>query len=109
MSRIELGTATALVGAGVFSIHAVYVQHAGDLSGMREAHAGSVDHAQKLADADMLAGGLTLLAGGAVSLATGKVYPLILAAVAFFLVAGYYHATLAGTPVPAPTEGDGEA
>lgn len=99
MNRLEIGAATALVGAGIFQIHDAYTQHAGPLCEVRNAAVGSKETLQKLVDADVLSGGIALLAGGGLALATGKVYPLVLAVVAFGLVAWYYHAALNSHPV----------
>lgn len=99
MNRLEIGAATALVGAGIFQIHDAYVKHAGPLTNVRNAPQGSAETLQRLVDADVLAGGITLLAGGGLAIATGKWYPLALAAIAFGLVAYYYHAALSAHPV----------
>lgn len=94
MNRLEIGAATAIVGAGVYQIHDCYTKHAGSLHDVRQSAPGSLAASQKLMDADCLTGGLTLLAGGALSIATGRVYPVLLAGLAFGLVAWYYHAAL---------------
>jgi len=108
MNRLEIGAATALVGAGVYQIHDCYVKHAGPLNDVRNAPIGSLATKQRLLDADCLAGGLTLLAGGAISIATGKPYPMLIAVLAFSLVAWYYHAASNSHPVTdAPIE-DGD-
>lgn len=104
MNRLELSTGTALIGAGVFTIHGIYTQHAGPLADVRNDSPSTVAAAQRLRDADMLAGGMTLLAGGALSIATGRWYPLGLAVLAFVIVASYYHATLRG-PSAEPIQG----
>lgn len=107
MKTLELSTGTALIGAGVFTIHGIYTQHAGPLTDVRNDSPSPVDAAQRLRDADALAGGMTLLAGGALAIATGRLYPLGLALIAFVLVAGYYHATLRG-PSPQTTTQEGD-
>lgn len=110
MNRLEIGAATALVGAGVYQIHDCYTKHAGPLTDVRNAATDSYETAQRLLDADTLTGGLTLLAGGALALATGKVTPMVLALLAFGLVAYYYHAALRSVPVrDADYSQDGEA
>lgn len=106
--KLDIGPGTALVGAGIFSIHEIYTKHAGSLSSMRNAPSDSGESLQKLVDADCLAGGLTLLAGGALALATHEAYPLILAAIAFVFIAFYYHATLRANPVRDTTTMEGE-
>jgi len=107
VGKLEIGTGVALVGAGVFTIHDVYTKHAGNLHDIRTASPNNLDAAQRLIDADFLAGGLTVLAGGALAVATGKVYPLALALVAFSLVAVYYHMTLVSPTVGQRGNGDG--
>lgn len=94
MARLEISTGVALVGAGVFTIHDVYTKHAGNLHDVRTSAPNNLDAAQRLIDADFLAGGLTLLAGGTLAIATGKAYPLLLALLAFSIVAVYYHMAL---------------
>jgi hypothetical protein len=109
MNKVELGTGTALIGAGVFTIHGIYTQHAGPLSDVRNDHPSSVEAAQRLRDADWLAGGLTLLAGGALAVVTRRWYPLGLAVIAFAFVSLYYHRTLLAPAVATDTqEGDTE-
>jgi len=108
MNRLEIGAATALVGVGIFQIHDCYIKHAGPLNDVRNAPIGSLATKQKLLDADCLAGGLTLLAGGALAIATGKVSPLILAVFAFSLVAWYYHAACNSHPVTDTYSEDGD-
>lgn len=105
VARLEISTGVALVGAGVFTIHDVYTKHAGNLHDVRTSTPNNVDAAQRLIDADFLAGGLTLLAGGTLAIATGKVYPLVLAFIAFSIVAVYYHMALVA---PGGQEGNGD-
>lgn len=104
MNRLEIGAATALVGAGLYQIHDCYTKHAGALSDVRQADPMSGETLQRLRDADALTGGLTLLAGGAIALATGKVYPLVLAVGAYLFVASYYHMSFTALPVKDSSE-----
>lgn len=99
MNRLEISAATALIGAGVYQIHECYIKHAGALSDVRNADADSRETLQRLVDADCLTAGLTLLAGGGLSLATGKVYPVFVALLAFGFVSYYYHSALAAPAV----------
>jgi hypothetical protein len=111
VNRLEIGAATALVGAGVYQIHDAYLKHAGPLNDVRNSVQGSAETLQRLVDADTLTGGLTLLAGGALSIATGSWYPVALGLLAFGLVAWYYHAALAAPAVRDASTGredDGE-
>lgn len=101
-SRLEVGAATALVGAACLQIHNIYTQHAGALSDVRQASGSDSQEWQHIRDADVLAGNFTLLIGGSVSLAIGKWYPLGLAVLAFGAVSGYYHKALA-QPAVMPT------
>src|SRR5882724_8552357 len=99
---LEVGAATALVGVGIFQIHGMYTQHAGSLHDVRQSSSQDADAHQCLRDADILAGGMTLLAGGALSLAIHQAYPLVIAGVAYGLVATYYHVALQQPEVTAP-------
>jgi hypothetical protein len=92
--NLEMGAAIGLVGIGVFQIHDIYAQHAGSLDAMRHAVPTDIDSVMKLQDADILVGAITLMVGGSVSLATGRVYPLGLAVAAYLLIAAYYHSAL---------------
>jgi hypothetical protein len=92
--NLEMGSAIALVGAGIFQIHDVYTQHAGSLADIRQSSNHDLLAVTKLQDADVLVGAITLVVGGSISLATGKVYPLALAVLGYALIAAYYHSAL---------------
>jgi hypothetical protein len=94
LRTLEIGAATALVGVGIFQIHNLYTEHAGSLHDMRQASSDDVNAQQQLRDADCLGGAMTLLAGGALSLAVHKWYPLAIAGAAYLIVCGYYHVSL---------------
>lgn len=98
LRTLEVGAATALVGVGIFQIHGLYVEHAGSLNDMRENTGSDVEAQQRLRDADILAGSMTLLAGGALSLAVNKWYPFAIAGIAYGIVSIYYHACLVQPP-----------
>jgi hypothetical protein len=97
MDKVEIGASTALVGAGIFSIHSHYKDNAGPLSETR--NGGGPESKQKVMDADILTGGLTLLVGGTLSYFTKSPAPLVLAALGFILISGYYHTALNGPAV----------
>jgi hypothetical protein len=92
--NLSMDAAIGLVGIGVFQIHDIYSQHAGSLDEMRHASPSDLSHVMKLQDADILVGAITLIVGGSLSLASGKVFPLGLAVGAYFLIAAYYHSAL---------------
>jgi hypothetical protein len=92
--RLEVGAAVGLVGVVIFQVHDVYTKHAGPLDDMRQASGGDLSSQQQLRDADVLAGNMTMLAGGALSIAVRSWYPLALAAVSFGIVSLYYHKAL---------------
>lgn len=98
-TKLEIGAAVGLVGAGVFQLHSAYAQHAGSLPSVRSADPNDAGTAQRLMDADVLVGGMTLIVGGAISLATRQVYPLILALLGYSLTAWYYHTALRGPSI----------
>ena len=89
--NIEMGTAIALVGAGIFQIHDAYSGHAGKLNDVRNATPGDNSTRLRLQDADVLVGAIALVVGGSLTLASAKVYPLFLAVLGFALVSSYYH------------------
>lgn len=99
MRSLEVGAATGLVAVGIFQIHDLYTRHAGDLHDMRTSSGTDAEAQQQLRDADVLAGSMTLLAGGALSLAVRKWYPLAIAGIAYGVVSIYYHAALQQPPV----------
>jgi hypothetical protein len=103
MERLEMGAAIAVVGAGIFQIHDMYTKHAGPLDDVRAALPGDAGVSAQLTDADVLVGSTALIVGGAITLATGKIAPLILSIVGYLLVAGYYHAAFSNIPAT-PTE-----
>lgn len=94
MRNLQVGAATGLVAVGIFQIHGLYTEHAGSLHDMRCASGSDAEAQQQLRDADVLAGSMTLLAGGALSLAVRKWYPLAIAGIAYGVVSVYYHAAL---------------
>lgn len=112
MDKLEIGGATALVGAAVFQIHSQYTTHAGSLADAREASMNDPKTRQRISDADVLTGGLVLLVGGSVSYFTRSVVPIAIAIIGFGLISVYYHAALTGpalaVPVEIPTQMDGE-
>lgn len=95
----NVGAATALVGASVFSIHNLYQTHAGSLEDARRAAAGDAVTMQRLRDADILTGALVFIVGGTVAKVTRSSTPLWLAVTAFGVVAVYYHAAAASEGV----------
>lgn len=97
----ETGAAIALVGAAVFEIHKMYVNHAGPLSDARASSGDDTGMRAKLADADILTGTTALTVGATVSVVTGKGAPLLLAVLGFLIVSCYYHATLLGQRINA--------
>ncbi len=99
MDKMEIGAGAALVGAGLFSIHAHYKDHAGSLSDARQALSSDLAAKQRLLDADVLTGGLVILAGGSLAYMTKSPAPLLLAIAGFVLIAGYYHGALNGPRV----------
>jgi hypothetical protein len=92
--NLGMDAAIGLVGIGVFQIHDIYSQHAGTLDAMRHSSPSDISSVMKLQDADILVGALTLIVGGSLSLASGKVFPLGLAVGAYLLIAAYYHSAL---------------
>ena len=97
---MDVGPSTALIGAGIFSIHSHYQNNAGPLSEVRKASADNMQVKQKVMDADILTGGLVLLTGGSLAYLTQSSTPLILAILGFALISGYYHAALNGPTLP---------
>lgn len=103
MDRLEIGASTALVGAGIFSIHSHYKDHAGPLADIRSASPTDKGACQRVLDADILTGGLVILVGGSLSYMTGKASPMVLAVLGFALISVYYHASLNGPVIALPT------
>jgi hypothetical protein len=91
MDKSELGAASALAGAAIFSIHGMYAQHAGSLADCRNATPGDAVIATKLKDADILTGSLVLVVGGMLTYITKSKAPLVLAISAFAVTSTYYH------------------
>lgn len=105
--RLEIGTACAIAGVAVFSIHGVYTQHAGSLNAARQAPDDPATN-ERLRDADILTGGLVVLVGGALAIMTKAPHPLVLSLLAFGVVATYYHVACAshGVATVQPMEDD---
>lgn len=103
MDKLETGAAAALIGIGIFQIHDVYCKHAGDLHDIRQMPSTSVDARQRVSDADVIAGGMAVLAGSAFSITTRKWYPIGIALIAFGLSSAYYHRAMQANPLsPTP-------
>lgn len=102
MDKVEVGASTALVGAGIFTIHSHYRDHAGSLSDCRNASPDDPHARQRVLDADVLTGGLVVLVGGSLSYLTKSPLPLALAVAGFVLIAGYYHGALNGPALALP-------
>jgi hypothetical protein len=89
--RMETATAAGLVGVALWQLVECYRDTAPPLGELRRADRDCVDTRQRLLDADLLTGGLALLAGGAASWLTRSWVPLLLVAAGYAWVSFWHH------------------
>lgn len=89
--RMDHVAAAGLVGVALWQLAEAYRGTAPSLGELRRADRDCVDHRQRLLDADMLCGGLALLAGGAASWLTRSWIPFAIVGVGFAWVSGWHH------------------
>lgn len=94
--KVETTVALAVAAGGVWAIHSAWVNTSPSLADLRAAGPGSVASHTQLRDATILVGGLALLAGGVVSVATHQVWPILLMGAALSLLWWTHHAALIG-------------
>jgi hypothetical protein len=99
-TRTELGVALSLAGFGVYELYKCYRDVAPDLDTLRNAPAHDTYTRQGLRDADVMLGGLAVLAGGAASVLSRSPWPLLIVAAGFVWVSGYHHVIAGGATVP---------
>lgn len=88
---MEPVAAAGLVGVALWQLAEAYRGTAPALGDLRRADRNCVDHRQRLLDADLLVGGLAILAGGAASWLTKSWVPVAIVAVGFAWVSGFHH------------------
>lgn len=94
MPRMEPFAAAAVVGVALWEMTRAYQRSAPPLAELRRADRDDVDTRQRLLDADLLVGGLALLAGGTASWLTRSVVPVAIVAAALAWVSGWHHAVM---------------
>ena len=98
----EVGAATAVVGLAIANTLQLYKDTAPDLDQLRNASPHDYTMRQHLLDADLFGGITVLTIGGAASLLTMKITPLLLASSGLLLISLYYRSVLASA---SPTGG----
>lgn len=93
--QIQNGVAAGLIGVAMWEIVKAYGSAAPSLTDLRRAETDDVDHRQRLLDADIMVGGLALIAGAAASWLMRSWVPVVLSALAFVWVSGWHHAVQA--------------
>lgn len=91
MTRMEPVAAAGLVGVALWQLAEAYRDTAPPLGDLRRADRDCVDHRQRLLDADLMVGGLALLAGSAASWLMRSWIPLVIVALGFVWVSGWHH------------------
>jgi hypothetical protein len=88
---MEPAAAAGLVGVALWQLAGFYRDTAPPLGELRRADPDEVDHRQRLLDADLMVGGLALLAGGAASWLMRSWIPIVIVALGFAWVSGWHH------------------
>ena len=88
--------AAALTAVVVWEVVRCYTSNAPSLSDLRDS-AYEVQSRQKLLDADMMVGGVALMAGVAASWLSRSWIPFVLVAGVFAYTSGYHHLVLKGS------------
>lgn len=91
MAGMEPVAAAGLVGVALWQLAEAYRETAPKLGELRRADRDCVDHRQRLLDADLLVGGLALLAGGAASWLTRSWVPIVIVAAGYAWVSCWHH------------------
>jgi hypothetical protein len=89
----------AIVGFGVYEIAKLWQNTAPPLADLRSAHPGDLGSLQKLVDADVTVGLVTLLAAGAAFILTKNLGVALLTLCTFGVLSGYYHGVRAAVQV----------
>lgn len=96
MDSIAATAAAGIVGVALWELHAAYAKTAPSMTELRRTEGAGVDGRQRLRDADLMCGGLAVLAGAAASWLTRSWVPIALVAAGFLWVSGWHHWVLAG-------------
>lgn len=96
MPRMEPVAAAGLVGFALWELTKAYQSTAPTLGELRHAPSSSVDHRQRLLDADLMVGGLALLAGGFASWLMRSGVPIVITGAGYAWVAGWHHVVMRG-------------
>lgn len=103
MQRMDAAAAAGLVGVALWQLAGAYRDAAPSLGELRRADRDCVDHRQRLLDADLMVGGLALLAGSAASWLMRSWVPLAIVATGFAWVSGWHHLVMSSlTPDQIP-------
>jgi hypothetical protein len=102
---LDTTAALGIAAGGVWAIHSAWTNSSPSLATLRAAAPGDVGAHTQLRDCSILVGGLALLAGGVVSLATHTLWPALLMGAALALLWWTHHAALTG-PATTPNTGD---
>lgn len=94
MPRMEPLAAAALVSVALWDLARAYRETAPPLGELRRADRDDVDHRQRLLDADLMVGGLALLAGATASWLTRSIIPGAIVAAGFVWVSYWHHAVM---------------
>lgn len=91
MTRVEPIAAAGLIGVALWQMSEAYRETAPPLTDLRRSDPDCVDHRQRLLDADILVGGLALIAGTAASWLMRSWVPILLVSAGYAWVAGWHH------------------
>lgn len=97
--RLEIDAAIAISAFAMYQMSTQYTSIAPKLSELRDSDSDSLSRRQQLLDADLLVGGIAILAGITASVLSRSFVPLVTALIGFGWLSYWHHAVQAAPPV----------